>query len=386
MDVSELQKLLIQILAAELNESESDAVWTADLTPDILPRLYEMAKKQDLAHIVSAFLYRRGLLSESEWLAKFNHEEIMAVYRYERMKYTYSQICEILNEANIPFVPLKGMVIRALYPNAYMRTSCDIDILVRENQLDAATEAFRKEQYRIGERSYHDVSMVSPSGMYVELHFTLREYIPALDSVLERAWDYATPVEGCRYAFTPAFFLFHIYAHMNYHFRKGGCGIQSLMDLWMMKSRSDVDVDAAEAAALLQEAGIDQFAACIDRLVEVCFAHAPSDEFSETLLTYIFNGEKFGTTQTRLAAQKVESKSTVTYAVKRLFLPYRDMAVQFPVLKKVPILLPACWMARLFRLAFPGKARKAVCELKTVGNVTAEQMAAVQDMFTRLGM
>ena len=35
-----------------------------------------------------------------------------------------------IKKVQIPFLPLKGSVIRQYYPEPWMRTSCDIDILV----------------------------------------------------------------------------------------------------------------------------------------------------------------------------------------------------------------------------------------------------------------
>lgn len=57
------------------------------------------------------------------------------VYCYKRMNYEYEQVCDALEKAEIPFIPLKGVVIREYYPEPWMRTSCDIDILVREKNL-----------------------------------------------------------------------------------------------------------------------------------------------------------------------------------------------------------------------------------------------------------
>ena len=80
------------------------------------------------------------LLVESELLTKFNKEALVAIYRSEQIKYAYTQICEILEAAKIPYIPLKGALLRAYYPEDYMRTSCDIDILIQKQNLKPAVE------------------------------------------------------------------------------------------------------------------------------------------------------------------------------------------------------------------------------------------------------
>ena len=64
----------------------------------------------------------------------------MSVYRNEQIKYAFAQICDTFELSSIPYIPLKGSVIRPYYPKESMRTSCDIDILVKEENHEAAID------------------------------------------------------------------------------------------------------------------------------------------------------------------------------------------------------------------------------------------------------
>ena len=55
-------------------------------------------------------------------------------------KAEYENLCSAFEKAQIPFLPLKGSVIRKYYPEAWMRTSCDIDILVHDEDVGRAKE------------------------------------------------------------------------------------------------------------------------------------------------------------------------------------------------------------------------------------------------------
>ena len=106
-------------------------------TPEALESVYALAKKQDLAHLVAQAAERLSV-PECEVLQKLKKARMGAIYRYVRMDHALEGICRILEAAQIPFVPLKGAVLRQYYPEPWMRTSGDIDILVQEKDFERA--------------------------------------------------------------------------------------------------------------------------------------------------------------------------------------------------------------------------------------------------------
>ena len=71
-----------------------------------------------------------------------------------------------------------------------MRTSCDIDILVREQDIDTAAQAIgEKLGYRYESKNYHDISLKSESGVHLELHFSLKENEENIDGLLSDCWQ-----------------------------------------------------------------------------------------------------------------------------------------------------------------------------------------------------
>ena len=234
MGEKEVQNILIEILYSALNDIDSRISLKEKLTPETVASVYRLAKKHDLAHILSNFIYRNKIEIPSQIQAKLQKEDVICVYRYEQMKYAFEEICEVFSDADVEYIPLKGAVLRPYYPLETMRTSCDIDILIREEDLDKAVECLRQKEYRFESKNFHDVSLYSPNNVHLELHFNIQENMDNLDLVLKDAWDYAVKADKNRYEFKKEFFAFHIFAHMAYHFVSGGCGIRSLMDIWIM--------------------------------------------------------------------------------------------------------------------------------------------------------
>lgn len=384
MEEKTLQDIFIKILRCELTETELDCSVLEQITPDILSDLYSLANRHDLAHIVSSCLHKYELLTDEKIKLKYTRQEIISVYRYEQMKRTYAQICDIFNRESIPYIPLKGSVVRQYYPKESMRTSCDIDILVKEENLDAAVNALTQEGFRRGKKNYHDISLFSDTNIHLELHFSILEGIDSLDSVLKNAWDFAVPTETSEYRFTQEFFLFHFFAHISYHFLSGGCGIKPLMDVWIIKHKMGLTYESA--SVLLEKAGIYRFAAEISGLAEVCFDDKPEDEFSDTLMSYIFSGGVYGTHQNLIAVKKEETKSTLGYSMQRLFMPYKKMIIIFPVLKKLPFLLPFCWIIRFFNMLRAGKITNSFAEIKTANSVSDGEIERIKQMKKKLGL
>jgi hypothetical protein len=87
----------------------------------------------------------------------------------------------------------------------------------------------------------------------------------------------------------------------------------------------------------------------MSRVANQCFTEKKQDSFSELVLKYIFSGGVFGSQENNIAVEKTKV-NVVGYTLKRLFLPYKSMVIAYPILKKVPVLLPFCWIARGFRL------------------------------------
>ena len=376
--------LLMQIIGSMLCEATDNAELVENLTRDAIIPVCGLAKKHDLAHIVARFISQNGIDIDPALNDKLQREDYLAVYRNRQMGHTYADICAAFDEAQIDYLPLKGSVIRAFYPYESMRTSCDIDILVKEGDVDAAVACLVARGYTAGERNYHDVSLYSPSKIHLELHFSILENIDSLDSVLVDVWKYARKTEGHKYELSPEFLYYHFAAHMAYHFLAGGCGIKSLMDLWILEHKMGLSIENAKE--LLEKGGIYKFAIEMQEIANKCFAGEELDELSERVFGYIHSGGVYGNAENKIAVHRRENKGTLSYIVYRLFPPYRVIVHSYPVLKKAPILLPFCWVARWIRALFKGKATTLASQVSVSAGLDDGKIREVADICTHLGL
>ena len=94
----------------------------AECTPELMEELLGISLKHDVSHLLVLGMKQNDLITKQN--IEIKKYIIKAVYRYERLNSEYENICDALEKAQIPFLPLKGSVIRKYYPEAWMRTSC----------------------------------------------------------------------------------------------------------------------------------------------------------------------------------------------------------------------------------------------------------------------
>lgn len=385
--MNEKEVLLALIRSVICGESVGEDIKSA-LTPDMLESVYALASHHDLAHLVGQAVSKLGL-HESEPLAKCKQAAMQAFMRYMQLNYACEQVCKTLEEAKIPFIPLKGSVLRSYYLEPWLRTSCDIDILVKVEALDTAANLLvdRLSYVRKGQ-SDHDISMFAPSGVHLELHYSAVDEgrLPEAQAVLENIWSDATPkaAGSCHYCMSDGMFYFYHIAHMAKHFENGGCGIRPFLDLWILNHCIEHDRIAREK--LLAQGGMLTFAQAAEDLSEVWFSDTQKGQLSEHLERFILDGGVYGNLQNQVAVHQTKKGGKLQYALSKIFLSYDIIKFYYPILKKHRWLTPLYEVRRWIKLIFTSDAKRSLRTLKTNAGISAEQISTTQDLLKALGL
>ena len=350
-------------------------------------RLYKLAKAHDLAHLVADALDKNGLLDDSDISKKFRAERNLAIYRHEQMQYELDELCEILENEKIEFIPLKGSVIRKYYPQAWMRTSCDIDILLKEKDLAKAIKLLgeRLGYTKVG-RGTHDVSLYSPSNIHVELHFSLLEDSMANDAskMLDTVWDRVERNEKSQKVLQDDFFYYYHIAHMAKHIEFGGCGIKPFLDLWILNER--IQFNQEKRDALLIEGGLNEFERVAKHLSYVWFGEQEHTPITKKLEEYILSGGVYGTAENKVAAQSSKKGKGLRYIISRIWYPYYLLKKRYPRVERCKLLIPYYQICRWLRFLFKGKKKAALIEAKESGKLSDEKAENIQKMLQEIGL
>lgn len=255
------------------------------------------------------------------------------------------------SEAGIRFLPLKGSIIKGLYPQSDMRSMSDIDILIDPENAEKAREIMTELGYSCEHFGYdiHDIYHKSPV-MNVEIHRALfgedgREF----QEVFSDPWSSCTS-NGMKFSFTPDAFFAYVLAHAVKHLEEGGTGIRSIMDLWVCL-HSDMGIELKRALAILEPSGKRDTARLMVELSDVWFGGVPHSEATMNLERYILGSGTYGTVE-NAAANHIAHAGKLGYLARLIFPTFERMKEHYPVLRKAPILLPGCWLVRLFTKPF----------------------------------
>ena len=135
-------RLTIQLIRYEIAQIPVDNDLLEQINDDLLYLVYKFAIEQDVAYIVGSALTRLGVLSGDLRTAFFN-EQLGSVYRDEQFRHDTENVSVLFSAQEIKHIMLKGAVIKGMYPKSEMRTSCDIDILINEDDLEKLLEVLR---------------------------------------------------------------------------------------------------------------------------------------------------------------------------------------------------------------------------------------------------
>ena len=386
--MKEIYRIFFSALACGLEGRELPCEIKEAITPEILQRLYALAKAHDMAHIVAKPLGSLKLEGCAEIMAKLSKQEMLAIFRCEQLRYELGRIKETLGNAEIDFIALKGSTVRDFYREAYFRTSCDIDILVHEEELEKAIGVLTEViGYKVhGEKSYHDISLFSESGVHLELHFNICEKQENLDRLLSQVWDYAERAgeDSHEYLLSNEYLLFHLIAHAAYHFASGGCGVKPIMDLWVLEEK--LGYDREKLSALCAECGLEKFRTELLRLSRIWFANEEGDSLSDEIEDYILKAGVYGKTENKVAVEQSKESSKFAYLMRRIFIPYDDLKYYYPILQKHKWLLPAMEVRRWFRVVFCGGLGRSVKELKTGISMSDEKSGRIVSLMKDVGL
>lgn len=385
-----LEEAFFMLIGTEIcDESTRGVVTNTTLTSDSLEAVYKLAAQHDLVHIAGQALGNLGLLGSDELSKKFKTAAVQAYAKHMRMEMEYGRICQTLETAQIPFIPLKGAVIRGFYPEPWLRNSCDIDILVKPETLDAAVAALQETlNYTNKGRGDHDVSLFSASGVHLELHFDMMEDWYAANNsktVLSRIWEDVAPREPGSYhhCMSDEMLYFYHIAHMAKHFQAGGCGIRTFLDVWVLNHR--VPHDAQKREQLLREGGLYKFAQAAQKVSQVWFDQEQPDALAQQMSDYILRAGAFGNQENRAAVGQAKAGGKLRYILShRIFVPYEALKAEYPILKAHKWLTPMYQVVRWVRMLFAGKLKRAWNEWNTNVATTKADSASVAGLLRQL--
>lgn len=370
-----LRDTLFPIIRAGLNLPNSNLCGEIDY-----PLLIGVGMRQSILPIIKEGL--NSLNIKGAGLEKIEKLCMGEMYRFLQRDTALERICQSLKKNGIEYILLKGAVLRDLYPDKWMRTSCDIDVLVKEEDLQRATDALEKEtEFKCKSKNYHDILMKMPN-VNLELHFNIKEDMDNVDKLLLRVWENCTREENSyQFVLTPEFQIFHIISHMSFHFVHGGLGIRPYIDLWLLRHKTEYNEQIVRD--MCDKCGILKFYDECCALSEVWLGEKEHTDTSKMLERYSLNGGVFGNAKNAVITEQLKHKKA-GYIFRRLFMDSDSLKRLYPILEKYPYLMPYCQLKR-WKKALKSKRAEIKGEMKLVRNINDEEYKSFEKLMESVG-
>ena len=379
--------LFLEIIKAVINGTKLSESCISQLDDITLKQLYALAQKHDLAHFITFALNNCNTNYDNVLSGKGKIIIAGAIYRYEQKQYCLNRIYEIFEKNGIDFVPLKGAIIAQYYPEPWMRTSCDIDILVKKEQISKAIQLLEKNEWALKEKTvYNDYSLYYKDLVHLELHFNIRETFASLDKVLDTVWDSVEVSDGFTHKFRQnnEFILFHLLAHMSYHFLGGGCGVRSFIDIWLLLKK--VEYDKNKLYQLCKLANIDKFCDSVFKLINVWFGEEEYTQTIKDMEKYVLMGGTYGENNQRIAVQQIKTGGKLQNVLNRIFMPYETLNIKYPSLKNRKYLTPVYQIIRLIDAIRDRRIKTTVRELRINSELSDETIGQISKLLAEVGL
>lgn len=382
----------IKLIKNVLKNGEPEAM-PEDIDFDLL---YRFASSHNVANIIYLGLVNAGV--DRKLLGQFEAAYNYAIAVDAAQQYYLETISDAFEENGIMHLAMKGAVLKQLYPSSDLRKSGDIDMYFDNADSEKVKSIMEKigfETLEYGEQHIHDKYLIDGK-ILVEMHRALmsEKYFEwgamcrdiAHNLVLDAGYEY-------RYKMTDEDYYLYMTAHMAKHMKYGGIGIRFIIDIWVYLNKYYEKLNWEYIARKLREGNLYKFENLCRRLSNIWMEGGECEKELDELENYIISNGLFGNAKQYVVSEYVNNigvgKPSAGLKLKRytdaFFLPFKAMRGKYPILKKLPILLPFCWLHRGISCCIFNK-EKLISFNERYSDISREQIEKMAEFKRKIGL
>lgn len=337
---------LIYLLACAVNSKkpDPDRVKLMDLD-----KVYRLSQLHDLTCAAAFALKQVMPLPHAFDQAMKKAIRKQALFDIERVK-----ILHALEQHNIWYLPLKGILLKNDYPKTAMREMSDNDILVDPTRMEDVRELMQALGYRCDTFGlYNHDAYSKPPTLEFEMHHALFEdnetllFVTYYKAVKDRLIQ-----DGCACRMTDEDFYLYILCHTFKHYVHGGIGLRSLLDVYVYL-RAHPQLDRSYIDKELHTLKLTDFERKMRILSQKVFTLSALTDAEKEELKYFVSCGYFGDpeiareNQLTWALNNDDSKSAKRHYLKqRVFIAGDALEKHYPFVAKHKALYPLLLLYR----------------------------------------
>ena len=354
--MEEFKREFISIIQAAFSEKAVDV--SSDFNWE---KAVDIAKKHNIAPIIYYGAIACNMSEKDKHIEELHQLTLKSMLVSLRQMYEIEQIEKAFEAENVAYMPLKGIILKDIYPKPEMRPMGDADILIRLEQYPKITAIMEQLQFSFQYESDHELVWKKPT-LFLELHKSIMTtYNKDFYRYFGTGWEIAKRVPNVsRYEMSAEDFYIFAFVHFTKHYRISGIGIKHLIDLWVY-IHTHSNLDWAYIDNELQKMHLSAFHVNVRKTIDVWFHGDKETDVTELITNVIFNSGQYGTAEMAIINRSLQngkhsiSQIKVARIFQGIFLPYSTMKKKYSILKKVPILLPFMWLVRCFEILLHDK-------------------------------
>lgn len=268
-------------------------------------------------------------------------EERKALYKY-------------MNERQISFLPLKGILINTLYPDYGTREFADNDILFDQKHKKEIKEFFVGRGYEV--ESYgkyvHDTYLKKPVYNF-EMHRILfqdtsrNKTMKVFENYYKDFLEHALVKDGYERKVSDEDFFLYFLCHFYKHYSNGGAGIRTLLDIRIYLIKHP-DMDRNYLNQEYKKMNIQSFVDSILSLIDHLFLGKELSKEEKDILVSMVDSGTYGNIETNVK-NNMKKKTKTQYILSRIFPPLSFYKSTYPIAYYSIIGIPFVFLYRLVR-------------------------------------
>ncbi len=355
------------LLLSLLRTTIDNAPVSVSASAETLWNVFEIAKFHSVEATAYYGIIKNNIELPGELREKWQNRQLLNTAKTMVESYERDSIYDLFSKNGIAFLPLKGLVMKQMYPAPEYRQMADLDILIHKEQMEEASNLLIERGYERthADEGNHDV-FFKPPYITIELHHEMVAKNEALfHEYYKTIWTKATKENGFQYQLNwNDFYIFQLVHFAKHYYHYGGSGVRSIMDIYVFLKNHKGDLDEAYLSKELEKLRLVEFRSEAEKLALMWFGRETIDdsEMGEYVLTSGVQGTKKHILERRIEQNSENGKlNRWSYIQNRLFPDRHFMAYYYPEVEKKPYLLPWFWMKR-----FAKKWRRGLKEYKDV--------------------
>ena len=318
-----------------------------------------LAKTHKVIMLVYYGLYNSNITVPDHIFSDLSMHALKMAGADTKQEYEIQTLLNILDKSGIEYLPLKGMILKELYPKSEMRYMSDIDLLIKTEQYENLSKVMTDAGFDFVVESDHEY-VWHKGVLHVEFH---KHLIPSYNkdyfAYYNNGWKLAKKNSDNKYYLSDEDFFIYMFTHLAKHYRDSGIGIKHFVDIWVyLKEKKELDIKYIEKE--LNNLQLLDFYKNSLKMLDVWFSDGQKNDVTELMTEWIFSSGAFGTREKKdfsNALKKTKDINTADNIKKKLytdtiFPSLSIMKRRYSILNKAPFLLPIFWVLRILNALF----------------------------------